>query len=303
MEFSNADILRLLYYDMESGFLPAYKLYKKAKVERPTITLKEVQDWLKKQESKQKKGYKFYNSFVNNAPLEEFQLDIADMQFLKGSKKYMLVCIDVFSKYGYAIPLATKTAEECGNAFEIMLNKMGIPKDIYTQTMVRSGRGKFAQIIEKYGIRSIITRTHAAFAERFIRTLKNMLTDRVEFNKNDWVIFLEKVLNQYNNTEHSSHKMKPRDAHDTDDTTSIKINLLLQAQHKRKYPTLDVGDMVRIFKKKDKYGAHKEWVSNWTIEKHKVDKITHEKGQQFYYLENQSRPYLRHELLLIESEF
>ena len=83
----NDDVLRLLSYDMSSGLLPANKPYQKAKLERPSITLREAQDRLTNQGSKQKKGYKSYNSLVNSAPLEECQLEIADMQVLKKGQR------------------------------------------------------------------------------------------------------------------------------------------------------------------------------------------------------------------------
>ena len=44
----------------------------------------------------------------------------------------VLVCIDIFSQYALAIPLKTKTAEETAAALEHMLDKMGVPKEIYT---------------------------------------------------------------------------------------------------------------------------------------------------------------------------
>ena len=93
-----------------------------------------------------------------------------------------------------------------------------------------------------------VTRTHAAFAERFIRTFENKIIDEVEFSKNyDWSRFVEPVLKQYNNTEHRAHDMKPKEAHDERYAGDIKMKLLVNAQFKRKYPDLEVGDQVRLF--------------------------------------------------------
>ena len=129
---TNEELLMNLFYDMEEGFLPAQKLYKKAKQVRQGITLQEVQAWYKKQERQQKKGYKFYNSYVANAPLDEFQIDIADFSYLgpEPAHRYLFVCINIFSKYAHAIPLKTKTADETSHALEKVLDKLGAPKEI-----------------------------------------------------------------------------------------------------------------------------------------------------------------------------
>ena len=73
--------------------------------------------------------------------------------------------------------------------------------------------------------------------------------------------------------------MNPKDAHDAKYATDIKINLLLQAQSKRKYPQPEVGDLARGCNKKDTYGARREYGSNWTNEKHNLAKITYEARQ------------------------
>ena len=43
---------------------------------------------------------------------EEWQMDLADMQSLKqynDEYRYLLVCIDVFSKYAWIVPIKSKT--------------------------------------------------------------------------------------------------------------------------------------------------------------------------------------------------
>ena len=67
---------------------------------------------------------------------------------------------------------------------------------------------------EKEGITHVVTLTHANVVERFIRTMKNMIHDRVRFNRGSWTVMLSKALDKYNDTVHSSTKMKPKDAHD-----------------------------------------------------------------------------------------
>ena len=65
---------------------------------------------------------------------------------------------------------------------------------------------------EKEGITHVVTLTHANVVERFIRTMKNVIHDRVRFNRGSWTVMLSKALEKYNDTIVSSTKMKPKDA-------------------------------------------------------------------------------------------
>ena len=55
-------------------------------------------------------------------------------------------------------------------------------------------------IFEKEGITHVVTLTHATVVERFIRTVKYMMHDRVKFNQGSWTALLSKAVDKYNNT-------------------------------------------------------------------------------------------------------
>jgi hypothetical protein len=88
-----------------------------------------------------------------------------------------------------------------------------------------------------------------------------------------------------------SEAMKPSNKHD------VKMNLELRARHTRIYPNINVGDYVKIYKKKDK--LDKERVSNWTNESYRVEAIHESMGQPFYKLEGQVKDLMRSEILLV----
>lgn len=69
--------------------------------------------------------------------------------------------------------------------------------------------GAFQDSIEGKGIAHIKTQTHAIVAERFLRTIKNMMRDRVRLNKAGWTSMLTSALNKYNTTVHSSTNLIP----------------------------------------------------------------------------------------------
>ena len=64
-----------------------------------------------------------------------WQMDLADVQsmqkFNKGYK-YLLVCIDVFSKYAWVLPLKNKTGPSLVEAFKIILSSGRKPEKIMT---------------------------------------------------------------------------------------------------------------------------------------------------------------------------
>ena len=102
-------------------------------------------------------------------------------------------------------------------------------------------------------------------AERFIRTLKNKLYKHVmATGKNVYYDVLDDVFNKYNNTKHSTIKMKP--IYVGDNNKRVYVD-----EHNEKDSRLKVGDRVRISKFKNIFA--KRYTPNWSKEIFIVDKI------------------------------
>ena len=96
-------------------------------------------------------------------------------------------------------------------------------------------------------------------AERFIRTLKNKLYKHMTANGNG----NGDVVNEYNNTKHSTIKMKPID---------VKNNKRVYIdEDNEKDSRFKLGDRVRISKFKNIFA--KGYTPNWSTEIFIVDKI------------------------------
>ena len=130
------------------------------------------------------------------------------------------------------------------------------------------------------GVKHITTVTHAHVVERFLRTIKNGIHDRVRFNNANWEEMLPYVANKYNNTIHSSIGYKPV-AIDDKYASYIKVKAEITARTKRRYPNIATADHVKVFKKAGKYGEAKESKSRWSDESYKVERII--KGVNTYY--------------------
>ncbi len=77
----------------------------------------------------------------------------------------------------------------------------------------------------------------------------------------------------YNNTKHTTTKLKPVDAQKEENCATVKESLVNHASQKRVYEDLAVGDYLRIWTKKDKYGKMKEQVRNWSETKYEITDI------------------------------
>ena len=102
-------------------------------------------------------------------------------------------------------------------------------------------------------------------AERFIRTLKSKIYKYMTaISKNVYIDKLDDIVNEYNNTYHTTIKMKTIDAKDntyfnTDKDTNDKD------------PKFKVGDHVRISKYKNIFA--KGYTPNWSEEVFVIKKV------------------------------
>ena len=102
----------------------------------------------------------------------------------------------------------------------------------------------------------------------------------------------------YNNKNiHTSTKMTPKEAKLKRNEYAVKLNLELRALKNRKYPELNVGDEVKVMRKKAI--TEKERSSRWLSETFTVARIEEKLGQKYYHLEGRKRPNLRYELLKV----
>ena len=120
--------IKNVYHNPVSGYSSVLKTYKEAKSIDNTITLENVEEYLKTLPQKQLQfKYKGYNSFIVNDFLDQIQLDIAD--FTNNAKenngyRYALVGIDVFSRYAWAVKMETKQPIDVINAFKGNIEKL-----------------------------------------------------------------------------------------------------------------------------------------------------------------------------------
>ena len=145
--------------------------------------------------------------------------------------------IDIFSKLADVIPMEERDGEHVLKALRASFKKMGYPMSVYSDDDgAFATKNQVQDFFNSEGIHHIVTKTHANVAERFIRTMKNKIHDRVRFNNMKWTDALTPALKQYNSTSHSSTRMTPSEAHKDDNEIHVKVNLKLQEKTKESIP-------------------------------------------------------------------
>ena len=305
---SKDEIIEKIYHD-PAGHASMKITYEDAKKKDSTITYGDVQAWFQKH-VEQKRQLKGYNSFVASEPYEEFQIDLAFWYDLKDPEyPASMFIIDIFTKYLSIIPMKTNNATTFLETFKKGIEKMGgVPKTIYCDDEGSLHNKAVKQYLQDNNIRLIITLAHAPVVERAIRTIKHMVYTRIETakKKNDeekrWVDVLYPVLLTYNvKLKHSATNMTPSEARKPINELVVKTNLEMKRVRKRLYPDIEVGDYVRLYRKKDK--LDKERKSLWSTEKYKVLEIIESMGQKLYTLDKKEYgrepTYVRSEILLV----
>ena len=213
-----------------------------------------------------------------------------------------LFAVDVFSKLAAVVPLSTKDPQNVTSAFAKALETFKNPvASIYTDDGGEFQKG-FAEVLEKNQIQHLLTRGHAPFVERLIRTIKRMIFLRQENAAEDkpWHDYLESVVGKCNRSQHAATGFSPNEAHKPDNALKVHAALLKRGKFLKKYPPLKVGDTAKVLRKAGKVGERKERWNEWDSDKRTVDKI--ETGSPtLYILKGGARGYMRHELLKLEE--
>ena len=300
MENKN-DIIKKIYYD-KSGFGSIKTTFDDVRKIDKTITIDDIKKWFK-ENVEAKKQIKGMNSFVAPYPYYEFQFDLFFINDLDNQKFNVgALMIDIFTKYMVVVPIKTKNEGDVASALIECLHKMGKnPEIIYSDDERSLNSTAIQKYLKENNIKHIITRNHAWFAERGIRTFKDALYKRIDNSKSEnpqWTDYIFEILLTYNNKlKHSSTKYTPNEARQEKNELNIKLNLTLHKKHTRKYPILEIGSKVKIYRKKRT--GEKERTSHFSDETYEVEKISQSLGQTFFKLKNNERQYTRNELLKI----
>ena len=153
--------------------------------------------------------------YTTSAIDDLWQMDLMEMipyaRINKGNR-YILTCIDVFSRFARAVALKSKEAIELRNAIKVML-KDTTPRHIQTDMGKEFYNKLVRELIQSKKIihYSVYSQFKASLVERFNRTLREKFNRYfTHTGKKIWYNVLPDIINAYNNSKHRGiFSMKP----------------------------------------------------------------------------------------------
>lgn len=296
------ELLKKIYFTPThpGSFSSAKQLQRVLKSEyKKNASLNVIQNWLQSQRS-----YNLHRSARKNFkrnPIVAHYIDQqwqADLLFLPGLAQFndnyqiILVCIDVVSRFAWAMPMKNKTGLETSKAFESIIEnepKSRKPDKLQTDDGKEFFNFQFEALMKKNNINhfSVPSDKKAAIAERFIKTLKQKIYKflDVEPNRHRYIDSLQKLVDSYNSSFHSKIKMAPAKVTAETEGEALK-NLyskdLWNKPREVPNPELKVGDTVRIAGGSSVFV--KGYKGRWTEELFEISRIKHTSPRPLYKL-------------------
>lgn len=286
-----------IYYNVSNpaGYSSLNKL---TNAMRGKMNKDEVKKWLQSQET-----YTLHkpvvrrftrNKYILSNYNELWQVDLSDMrtysQYNDGFK-YILCVIDVFSKYAFARPMKKKDSESVKKCFESIFSEArATPRHIQSD----KGTEFVSKVVRDYfknkKINYYTTNNpdiKASIVERFQRTLKmKMWRYFTHRNTYKYIDILQELLYSYNNSYHSSIKMRPVDVN-FNNIMTVWSNLYDRQKSEIKAfnnTSLNIGDHVRITKYKHIF--QKGYETNWSDEIFIIESIINRSPHLVYTLKD-----------------
>ena len=205
-------IIREAYYNPEYGLTGIEDLYNKLKSQG--ITKTQIKNFLNKQESYQlhKKPRRIHHYFPvhSSHPNELMQIDLADFSDISGSNngvKYLLSCIDVFSRKGYMIPLHNKNTSTIIAAMKELFKHV-IPENIMSDRGSEFISREFKTLMKNNNVNTIYSNVkdynREGVVNRFIETIRARINKYLTaYNTSKYIDVLPKIVKNYNDSYQS----------------------------------------------------------------------------------------------------
>lgn len=269
---------------VELGFPGQEKLYYHAK--EHGYKMKQVKEFLKKQEVAQlhkpigvaKSKAHILSFFLDS----RWQADLIDMQqysHANAGYKWILVIVDVFSRYGWTFKLKNKEGKSVSVALAELFETVHpalLESDNGPEFLNRDVKA----VLTKHNV--ILRPNYAgdhrtmSVVERLNYTIKSMITKRMTaFDTKKWIDVLEPYTAVYNRTKHSTLKMTPKEARiNTDEVRDLWLSKSLskdeieelvdqKVRHAVEKKTFDKGYLPKFSKNIREVEAHKG--TNYTL--------------------------------------
>lgn len=229
----------------------------------------------------------------------KWQIDLADLQSIKrlnGGYCYLVVCIDVFSRFAFVEPVKDKRAETIANALAKIM-KQRRPWILYSDKG-KEFSGAFAKLLEAESIRHVYATSpdvKCAIVERYIRTLKSRIWRHFTRTKTKrYLGVLPDIVAAINNSTHRILGRPPVSI-----TNSNQNAVWKSQQPEPEKAVFKIGDVVRITKEKDIF--KKGYMENFVHEMFTIERVLTKRSPVVYKLADVDGIFYKEELQKITT--
>ena len=227
------DYLKSIYYDPkhEGSFTGPKKLHRIIKkTGRFDISIHKIRKWIQSQEpySMQRAVQRQFtrNRVIATGIDDQWDADLMDMtKYAKynDNVRFILLAIDVFSKYVWLRPLQNKSGQVVAEAFQDILLEERSPGRIRTDKGQEFRAKAVQKVFKAEDIHHFVTQNEvkANIAERAIKTLRSKIQRFITYKQNyRYIDNLQDFAGSYNKTHHRSIGMAPENV-DKEDEVAV----------------------------------------------------------------------------------
>ena len=298
-------LLDTIYRDISNpaGLGSVQKLYNEGRKRNKNLTLKDVKSFLEGNRT-----YTLHKTTRKKFPRRKIlapkprvivSCDLGDFSALQKHNrgvKYVMFCLDVFSRFLQVFPLTSKSAKSSLSALRTILESdefKGVSR-VFTDL----GTEFYNNEIKKYLSSKRMTlysnysrETKASLAERVIKTIKSKIYKYLTHNNTlTYIDILPTLIDTYNNTHHRGLDATPAQVHRLSHLPDIKKQFrLMYLSHptdkKAVSSQLSVGDIVRLqLLSRTQFKFNKAYKINNTEELFKIRRVDTSQKIPVYYL-------------------
>ena len=234
----------------------------------------------------------------NDKSFELLQIDLLDISNLSGSNnnvKYLLICIDVHSRFTYVVPMKNKFADTINEAIEPILKSTKC-KYIESDNGTEFKNNHFKDLLKKYNVDIIyvdVGNNHAlGTVDRVCGTIRSLINKYLTANETTrYIDALHDLVYNYNHSFHKGIEGIPASY----DENKIKlINMNKQQEARKEEIKFEINDNVRYVI--NRVGFSKGTLPKWSSKVHKIIEVS----PHSYMLDN-NKWYKYYELLSAET--
>ncbi|KAJ8909408.1 hypothetical protein NQ315_010993 [Exocentrus adspersus] len=225
------------------------------------------------------------------------QIDLVEMiPYARVNKgyRYVLIVINVFSKFVWAEPVKRKTGKDVTAAMKNILSQMkAIPRNCQSDMGKEFYNKDFQDLITKFRINhySTFSTKKASVVERVNRTLKNLMWKQFSLRGNyKWIDILQDIVTKYNNTKHKTIRLKPSQVNNRNAKRILQTTYSYLKTSDPKRLKFKVGDHVRISKYRELFS--KGYTPNWSNEVFSVIKVKNTNPRTYLLKDENEEPIL-----------